>query len=659
MATNFLPKNRLFLALASACFLTSFQYSTFAYGSDTTELVCSIPVGGKRGVHYEGVGVKDALPWGPKSFTIDQDGNFIIADTAANRLLQYSSSCKYLRSIPLPETLVGATDIKISQGSIWVLDSASPTPSVYQLMFSGDVLDTFQIPKNLSDDLTGLSIGDNGDVLGEMSFGESTVNISQIEGVSRQGISYIANISNGLGEVAIGNKRFPVTVDGKLIGLHILHVTNDNRIFVVVDESNQELYQTIRQYTSDGSVEKISRIPTDGFIDIDHNLSVNNENGEIYTIVAYPKRFEIRKLIFVDHLNSLKNNTIENIVLEKNISPSSKAVSCKIFRPDVISNAQAFINNSSPLDDVNISGECPGRGKPRYLTTADFYSSVPYDWGGFSSIKSFNDDMASGLQAGDIDTKGVEICSKGVDCSGFVSRAWNLPTKRGTGQLSAISYNVGNIGSVDSLRRGDILNLSNHHVMLFESVSGNTATVYEATTDANVDRVVHHNRTLSYIKKKNYTPLRYNAMCDYVDGQVGCSGLSAALFYNNMEFNFGGGKFSKDADGNDYNGIPLYFNAKSNYDRTSKSLSIDLAIYKDSGHTQHVRTDRCIGTWDDSKSTNLFDATCTLIRDTSAGCPTLWVQMAIDETGGSSASKVQNGAHIEQKDIVNTIYRHN
>ncbi len=68
-----------------------------------------------------------------------------------------------------------------------------------------------------------------------------------------------------------------------------------------------------------------------------------------------------------------------------------------------------------------------------------------YDWGGFDAVSHFSSQMDQGKQAGDIDTVnppgvyGTESCSRGVDCSGFVSRALGLTKPYITSNISLIT----------------------------------------------------------------------------------------------------------------------------------------------------------------------------------------------------------------------------
>jgi hypothetical protein len=123
---------------------------------------------------------------------------------------------------------------------------------------------------------------------------------------------------------------------------------------------------------------------------------------------------------------------------------------------------------------------------------------VPYQWGGFSSISGFNlsnsidfEDQYTGTDtfegkihyAGDIylETQIASRKSCGVDCSGFVSRCWNLPVKESTRTLINPEFSIPI--TIDELKMGDILIIPNYHVMLFNKFIDENKTqiwVYEA-----------------------------------------------------------------------------------------------------------------------------------------------------------------------------------
>jgi hypothetical protein len=82
------------------------------------------------------------------------------------------------------------------------------------------------------------------------------------------------------------------------------------------------------------------------------------------------------------------------------------------------------------------------------------------------------------------------------------------------------------LSSVGKLWRGDILNYSSSHVVLFASYAVNGINGYEATTYNGVDRVVY--MFSSWSRLSGYSPRRYSA----VSGDS-CSGQYLAEYYNN------------------------------------------------------------------------------------------------------------------------------
>jgi hypothetical protein len=131
---------------------------------------------------------------------------------------------------------------------------------------------------------------------------------------------------------------------------------------------------------------------------------------------------------------------------------------------------------------------------------------VPYQWGGFSSISGFNltnpidfydQYTGSGTFEGKIHFAGDIFCdfqiisgkACGVDCSGFVSRCWNLSTKQSTRSLTEPEFSLPI--TIDNLQMGDLLIKPNYHVMLFDEFLDENNTiiqVYEAGPNCKVGR---------------------------------------------------------------------------------------------------------------------------------------------------------------------------
>ncbi len=98
---------------------------------------------------------------------------------------------------------------------------------------------------------------------------------------------------------------------------------------------------------------------------------------------------------------------------------------------------------------------------------------MPYKWDGFDTPESFLIGLSAGKAAGDVCTPekrrlleaGASAQAVGIDCSGFVSRCWNLPRGYSTRTITTLCDPVPNLRD---LQPGDILNTPNSHVFLFK-----------------------------------------------------------------------------------------------------------------------------------------------------------------------------------------------
>jgi cell wall-associated NlpC family hydrolase len=182
-------------------------------------------------------------------------------------------------------------------------------------------------------------------------------------------------------------------------------------------------------------------------------------------------------------------------------------------RNNILQIAKAYVNHRWYSTDKNIFH---GKDATGYqIDTPDIGISggwwvpnqwnigVPYQWGGFSSISGLGltnemdfDAQIVGSYNGIIHFAGDKNTNKtngsrmaaGVDCSGFVSRCWNLSRRMNTKTLPEICTPV----MFDQLQPGDILlhppgasQTNPHgHVMLFEGFTNGNKTsfrVYEAS----------------------------------------------------------------------------------------------------------------------------------------------------------------------------------
>ena len=176
-------------------------------------------------------------------------------------------------------------------------------------------------------------------------------------------------------------------------------------------------------------------------------------------------------------------------------------------------------------DGAGIRVDTPDQGYqkpgavPGYWVPGQVNQGVPYQWGGFSTPEEFDRGLAAGLAAGDVYTEekrrllydGVSREAVGIDCSGFVSRCWNLPRAYSTRELGAISVPL---PSWDDLKPGDALNIHNVHVLLFCGwVDPGRKFLAAYETGGPPDwKVIRHVIGVDFLKRKGYRPLRYQGI---------------------------------------------------------------------------------------------------------------------------------------------------
>ncbi|MCH5184156.1 MAG: hypothetical protein J1E00_08275 [Oscillospiraceae bacterium] len=144
---------------------------------------------------------------------------------------------------------------------------------------------------------------------------------------------------------------------------------------------------------------------------------------------------------------------------------------------------------------------------------------IPYCWGGFNGldtngtsenhIKFVDVIVRTGIMAGNIkavyNDQGVGFHvdhTGGLDCSGYVSAAFGLTTKKGTSTI--LEY----CDKVSEPQKGDLLNKSGSHVILiYEVKKGGPYTIYECSAEdveKTKKRVITQDEFDEYVDVKNY-----------------------------------------------------------------------------------------------------------------------------------------------------------
>ena len=233
-------------------------------------------------------------------------------------------------------------------------------------------------------------------------------------------------------------------------------------------------------------------------------ISGKRKSGEIVT--AYPAELMSGSY----HFN---NHTLEAPPEEGISMTFEKKAESTITRDQILQNAAPFLEHVWVADSMNIQDTaCGGKNilTPDWVA-ADTNYFFPYMWGGWSTIAEFDTGLAEGKSVGDIDTQagfGAPDCAVGHDCSGFVSRVWELSWKRNTTGLTSISTQY---GSFTELKPGDIVDWAGHHVRLVDTNQANgTVDCIEATKGYDEWRILRRNYTYTDLQGDSYLPLYYN-----------------------------------------------------------------------------------------------------------------------------------------------------
>ncbi|GAA1971438.1 hypothetical protein [Catenulispora subtropica] len=105
-----------------------------------------------------------------------------------------------------------------------------------------------------------------------------------------------------------------------------------------------------------------------------------------------------------------------------------------------------------------------------------------------------------------------------TDCSGFVSMAWALDQSRVTQTLPEVATQL---GSLDDLKPGDMIDHTSTHVVLFESWTDSSHTVANIIEEPHSGETAKETTfTRDYLTSNDFLPFRYNNIVDSSSGDV-------------------------------------------------------------------------------------------------------------------------------------------
>ncbi len=214
--------------------------------------------------------------------------------------------------------------------------------------------------------------------------------------------------------------------------------------------------------------------------------------------LVYPMEFQ-KEIHFNEFVKTTEYKGINPLEVQ---ALASRLGAVKIGERYVLHKYSVSSKNLAPTNTTASDGDVVRT--PPWLVEG-INAKVPYKWGGFQSINQFTYGIATGKYAGDINTSGVSAYAVGVDCSGFVSRCWQLTYHSATSMMPNITTQY---GDWNSLRPGDAIHKVGHVRLFIERNDDGSFKIVEASArDWGVSYWSYKASDLT-----TYTPRYYNNM---------------------------------------------------------------------------------------------------------------------------------------------------
>lgn len=169
-----------------------------------------------------------------------------------------------------------------------------------------------------------------------------------------------------------------------------------------------------------------------------------------------------------------------------------------IPRSEVMARAKSFAYHPWTFTSANATASCSSSYTSVHVPGD--YIGLPYDWGGYMTLLEFDQGITAGLGAGSYPDDGVLSCTVGLDCSGFVSKCWDIGHNT-TSSIPSIAPAI----SESQLLPGDVFNDAGYHVALYSHKLANGEPVFYEALGYNV----HLNATEGWSHVDGYTPRRH------------------------------------------------------------------------------------------------------------------------------------------------------
>ncbi|MEG1964936.1 MAG: hypothetical protein RR064_02175 [Oscillospiraceae bacterium] len=485
------------------------------------ELFLSLSIGNGEGKVAYSDYMLDAERFGPESFAILGENEVYILDSVEKQIEIFGADLKHIRTINLPNNSYYDMEV-ISSDNIILLTYKGEVITINEL---GNIIDETKINLDNEEDINKQILSKSNDNIVKIKnlAKHTEYNINEKKKYNQiEGVRIVSNECDNLNQKFVYNNN-DINIKYKYnAGItYPLKCINDEEVLFFEEEilMGKTLYieSKVSKYLKNkrSSMALLEPVTDDEIISNKYIYCTND--GDVYQMVCGKDSINIYKLVFTNYERTNISANLEKEILGEAHEKSSSDINVlsthtreevadsALFKAGVqydwswnfdysihVSPNNSYCTPPEHLDEPSDSGTVTG---------------IPYKWGGFDDMTSFLGKLEEGKTAGDINANSVTSYTAGIDCSGYISRAYRFASKLGTSNISTYFDST----DYDGLLSGEIANRSGYHVFIFGSYykeNGNIVgcTTLESTTDGGIDATKAWTRSLREMQL--YTPMK-------------------------------------------------------------------------------------------------------------------------------------------------------
>jgi hypothetical protein len=296
------------------------------------EIVCSIPAGKGRAIHYFGGDHQEVN--GPNAMVVLPDDSFLIADSVGDRLVRFDQKGRLMNSIKMDKLGIGyVADMRLKGNELFLLEISYEKYRVHRLTLEGALISSEPIPHRfpigdghtLENGLTGIAVDCEENILLDIEGGSRLSRLADVQQQSdpskvsmgyscngkRYWVTYLALKpgSDKSPRVFAGDGVYSTHSTIGLGGLSFLDVFQDGAFYLVRDDvvnsSPIEVDQTVHYFGSDGTVQGVARVPLAEFYYHPVSSLAISTKGEVFVMLTRLETVDIVHLNFYKQLEPL------------------------------------------------------------------------------------------------------------------------------------------------------------------------------------------------------------------------------------------------------------------------------------------------------------------------------------------------------------------